>query len=115
MVVSREKNVIRDRLYNHKNREKVNKRKRERYQRDKEEISRQHKIYKDKNRHKVKAQNYAMRYGFKKDKCEGCSSKDKLNFHHIDYENYKNPKCGMTLCIDCHKKDHRTVIVSNES
>ncbi len=113
MVVSREYNAIRNHLYTRENKDQINKRKRERYQRDREHILKQHKRYREANKLKRIAQRYALQHKFIDDKCAMCKATDRLNFHHIDYVDYKNPDCGITLCVDCHKKDHRTVIISN--
>lgn len=58
--------------------------------------------------HKEELQNKvvhrARQWAYKKrdKKCKKCGSKEKLEFHHTDYD--KN--LGVTLCIPCHKEIH---------
>jgi 5-methylcytosine-specific restriction endonuclease McrA len=40
-------------------------------------------------------------YRKKKDKCQLCGSKEKLEFHHIDYLKH----LGITVCFICHRKE----------
>lgn len=51
---------------------------------------------------KINARNYAKRTNQKDTKCKNCKSKLNLQFHHTDYKN----KIGITLCRECHKKEH---------
>jgi hypothetical protein len=53
----------------------------------------------------IKAQNYAHNHFIKKLICQfgGCYETKKLEFAHIDYEDYKNPNCVLTMCIKHHK------------
>jgi ribosome-binding protein aMBF1 (putative translation factor) len=38
-------------------------------------------------------------YKKRKDYCELCGSKEKLEFHHIDYIDHS----GITVCFNCHR------------
>lgn len=41
-------------------------------------------------------------------KCEKCSSKKRIEVHHLTYENifHEEPKDLIILCNECHKKEH---------
>lgn len=65
--------------------------------------------------HKTRAKNTARartrsktgylnkRDGIKKDACEKCGSKNRLEMHHSDYS---KPSSVLTLCIKCHRFTH---------
>jgi hypothetical protein len=52
---------------------------------------------------KGKARKYAKILKLIDKECKFCKSKNKLNFHHTDYNN----NLGFTLCHDCHVELHR--------
>lgn len=51
-------------------------------------------------------QSREKRSEIKKDLCEHCGSSDNLHMHHPDYD---KPLLVLTLCADCHVKDHLRV------
>jgi hypothetical protein len=65
--------------------------------------------YRNKNPDRIKAYSYAEAHHFKGKKCRICGKRGNLHFHHIDYINYKNKNCGITLCEECHRKLHRNI------
>ena len=53
---------------------------------------------------KIKSYKYARKNHLRDIKCSKCSSTDRLEFHHTNYE--KNE--GFTLCRKCHDKIHHS-------
>ena len=54
---------------------------------------------KKENKNKIKRRAWRNDYRLRKNYCELCGSKDKLEFHHIDYINHS----GITVCFNCHR------------
>ncbi len=64
--------------------------------------------WQERNQNKVKSQRRARYQKLKGKECKMCGSKEKLEFHHTEYENDK----GFTLCGTCHRRIHRRVNVA---
>jgi len=88
------------------NREHYLKKNREAYKRNRKKILEYQKKYQKDNPGVNYAHTRATRMGLKKDKCEKCGhdgSTFRLEFHHTDYDKDE----GMTLCVPCHRSEHR--------
>ncbi|MEK6882252.1 MAG: hypothetical protein AABY22_21720, partial [Nanoarchaeota archaeon] len=55
---------------------------------------------------RFKARAYAKNHKLKDDNCSKCGITENLHFHHTNYK--KNE--GITLCKDCHNKQHFKLI-----
>ncbi len=77
---------------------------------NKDKVKRFHKNYRLKYPEKTKAYDYFKNNNRKRERCQICSFKGKLYFHHIDYK--KN--LGITVCNKCHHKIHNKIIELKE-
>ena len=108
MITEKQKEYQKKYYYSNKGKKKRKEhRKTEEYKKNEKEYQKKYdktKKRKEKIKIRIKIRNKFVKGEIKKNKCQRCKSKEKLEFHHLDYN---KPYEVLILCHNCHILEHR--------